>query len=75
MEKLLDELDRLKVENLHLRTTVLNLRGELEATKTKAELDKAMNTLNATLAEMQEKYGVKGWDLDLSQGKWVKKEE
>ena len=71
-EKPIDELDRLKLENLHLKTVILNQKGELEATKTKMELDKAVDALNAALAEMQKRYEVEGWKLDLNQGKWVK---
>ena len=74
-EKPIDELERLKLENLHLKTVVLNQRGELEATKTKVELDKAVDTLNVALAETQKRYGVEGWRLDLSQGKWIQGEE
>ena len=74
-EKPIDELDRLKLENLHLKTVVLNQRGELEATKTKMELDKAVDMLNATLAEVQKRYGTEGWKLDLGQGKWISSEE
>lgn len=75
MEKLLEEIDKLKLENLHLRTVVLNQKGELDSVKTKMELDKAVEVLNATLVEMQKKYEAEGWQLDLSQGKWVKGEE
>ena len=74
-EKPLEEIDKLKLENLHLRTAFLNLKGELDATKTKMELDKAVGLLNDTFAEMQKKYETEGWELDLTRGKWVKKED
>ena len=70
-EKPLAEIDSLRLENLKLKADLISTIAARDALQAKLQAQELMREFNAKVQEIANAEGLRGWQLDWQNKKWV----